>query len=285
MKKIYACVLLPLLLAACSTRETAQPLLLNDLEKRGLHGPVQSIEHVLCYAVAEADGTFSVGDTVPLKTKEWAGILEQNASLRFNPDGNLTRIRTPEDSVIRRHIYHYDDSGRLCTVTDIRRDGLEDSTVYFYDRRGELRKQKIYMASAPFRIGITGKYTYSKQDTLDVVTIKTSLLPFIPTHRGVRGYKDSYNYFFESYRGKELMYSGQMFYNDRGWKSKEILTKNKYTGIPSIDLHYDYIQIDDRGNWTRRLTYCYQPHDRDGDPLYTYITLREITYFPEQESE
>lgn len=234
-------------------KPTHLDIMVPDLMDTDLKGPVQSVELDVCINVSgkhtkelrEYDKTGNL-----LKTSEW------------NSDGKLVNTTT----------YFYDDNG--CYNRQLYID-FEDKRTNDWEIVLNLATHQIAMRNK--RDGAVAIETFSPEKYLLSYRLVDKDKQLIMTSRSLRSEdnrRTEYTRFDEENRP---LYTYYFKWKENGFIDME---RQRYRQENKERLHtYDYLDVDEQGNWTQQLMVRYDIGGKEKEKVYEQITLRKIEYF------
>jgi len=197
----------------------------------------------------------------------------------------------------------YDRTGNLLESSDWDSDGERtETTTYFYDENGCYERQLYESFEGEYtndwtvvvnpetrQIGMKDKRTGSV--ALETYSPEKRLLHFRLVDRDRKQISASRNKRNEANRRTEYTqfdsdnraeYTYFFKWEKNGFIDKE---RQRYRQEKKERLHtYDYLVVDDFGNWTQQLMVRYDIGGKEKEKLYEQITVRKIEYFASEET-
>ena len=251
--------ILTALLPATFAQETHLDIKVPDTVERDLFGPVKNVATDIC---------FDMSDKHTKETRE------------------------------------YDTHGNLLNETDWNRDGeLDNTTTNYYDENGCYTGQ----CNIGFKKGTTNHWDIilspttrqiAKRNKKSDTTILRSYSPekylvhfkemdwnkkLVKASRTKRREDNRETEYTKLDNKNRPLYTYYYKWDDRGFIDK---ARVSYHQEKKERLHvYDYLKVDEHGNWTQRLMTRYDIGGKDKTKVYEKLTLRTIEYFEDSPTE
>lgn len=300
MKKILFVALMACVVVGCSKSTSDQTP--NSLQQSGLNGPVKSVD-MRTYEATTYFGDVKKGD--PISTEDMSFNFPLYAGLRYdyNSDGDEVQVtmRNKEgqiDQVQKKEYFqnhligekYYDNRGDLSYSWryEIKNDKPVSQIVTYYLPGAFDSSQKSTMSDTLECVfdGFLLKATYVKEDGETVLGSEFNYEKGLVVSR-VNYNQDNSVFRVEWKRNdagmitrfsmtddeKEMM-AEELTYDERGFLMRYILRGMEFKESESLDYTFEYLSVDEYGNWTRRVV--------NKDQMPRYLQERTILYYDDQ---
>ena len=301
MKKILFVALMALVFVGCSKSTSDQTP--NSLQQSGLNGPVKSVD-MRTYEATTYFGDVKKGD--PISTEDMSFNFPLYAGLRYdyNSDGNEVQVtmRNKEGQIDQMQKKEYFQNHLIGEKYYDNRGDLS------YSWRYEIKNDKPVSKITTFYFpGVSGSdQNFAESDTLECVFDgfllkasyekkdgKTLLESECKYERGL--IVSQVNYYnwdngvfraewkrndagmitrFSITNDEKEMVAGDLTYDERGFLMRYILRGMEFKESESLDYTFEYLSVDEYGNWTRRVV--------NKDQMPRYLQERTILYYDDQ---